>query len=88
VQEGASVKKGASLYTVDLDTATKDGSTQQRIIEAQTSERDMLAQEIERRGRMNQDREGAATEDRDLKVRNKSNRRTNHRTASLRKESQ
>jgi membrane fusion protein len=49
VQEGQPVKKGEPLYTVDLDTTTKDGSAQQRIIEAQTGERDMLAQEIERK---------------------------------------
>jgi multidrug efflux pump subunit AcrA (membrane-fusion protein) len=52
VKEGDAVQKGAPLYTVDLDTATKDGGAQQRIIEAQTSERDMLAQEIDRKSRM------------------------------------
>jgi membrane fusion protein len=54
VQEGEAVKKGAPLYTVDLDTVTKDGGTQQRIIEAQTGERDMLAREIERKTRMSE----------------------------------
>jgi membrane fusion protein len=57
VQEGEAVKKGEPLYTVDLDTATKDGGTQQRIIEAQTGERDMLAHEIERKTRMSEETE-------------------------------
>jgi membrane fusion protein len=57
VQEGEAVEKGAPLYTVDLDTATKDGGTQQRIIDAQTGERDMLAQEIERKTRMSEQTE-------------------------------
>jgi membrane fusion protein len=52
VQEGEAVKKGTPLYTVDLDTATKDGDTQQRIVEAQAGERDVLAREIERKTRM------------------------------------
>jgi membrane fusion protein len=54
VQEGEAVRKGASLYTMDIDTITKDGGIQQRIIEAQIGERDMLAQEIERKTRMNE----------------------------------
>jgi membrane fusion protein len=54
VQEGEAVKKGAPLYTMDVDTVTKDGGIQQRIIEAQTGERDMLAQEVERKTRMNE----------------------------------
>ena len=33
MREGEAVEKGALLYTLDLDTATKDGGTQQRIIE-------------------------------------------------------
>ena len=57
VQEGQSVKKGEPLYTVDLDTTTKDGGAQQRIINAQTGERDMLAQEIERKTRMSEETE-------------------------------
>ena len=57
VQEGDAVKKGAPLYTMDLDTATKDGGTQQQIIDAQTAERDMLTQEIERKTRMNEETE-------------------------------
>lgn len=57
VQEGEAVTKGAPLYTMDVDTVTKDGAIQQRIIEAQTGERDMLVQQVERKTRMN-----AATE--------------------------
>jgi len=55
VQEGEAVKKGEPLYTLDVDTATADGGAQQRIIEAQTAERDMLAQEIARKARMNEE---------------------------------
>jgi len=57
VQEGETVKKGAPLYTMDVDTVTKDGGIQQRIIDAQTHERDMLAKEIERKTRMNEETE-------------------------------
>jgi membrane fusion protein len=57
VQEGDPVKKGDLLYTVDLDTATKEGGAQQRIIESQTSERDMLAHEIERKAGMSEETE-------------------------------
>jgi membrane fusion protein len=57
VQEGEAVKKGAPLYTMDVDTVTKDGGIQQRIIDAQTSGREMLAQEIERKTRMNEETE-------------------------------
>jgi membrane fusion protein len=55
VQEGQAVKKGEPLYTEDLDTTTKDGGAQQRIIDAQTLERDMLVQEIERKTRMSEE---------------------------------
>jgi membrane fusion protein len=54
VGEGEAVKKGGPLYTMDLDTVTKDGGIQQRIIEAQTGERDMLAQEVARKTRMSE----------------------------------
>src|SRR5437763_10255218 len=37
VQEGQAVEKGAWLYILDLDTATKDGDTQRQIINAQTT---------------------------------------------------
>jgi membrane fusion protein len=49
VREGEAVAKGAPLYTLDLDTATKDGGAQQRIIDAQASERAMLVQETQRK---------------------------------------
>src|SRR6202035_2964077 len=52
VQEGEAVEEGASLYTLDLDTATKDGGAQQRIIDAQTSGRAMLVQETQRKNQM------------------------------------
>jgi membrane fusion protein len=55
VQDGQAVKKGEPLYTVNLDTTTKDGGAQQRIIDAQTGERDMLVQEIERKTRMSEE---------------------------------
>ena len=57
VKEDQAVKKGAVLYTMDLDTATKDGGSQQRIIEAQITERDMLTHEIERKAQMSQETE-------------------------------
>src|SRR5436190_6464325 len=52
VREGESVEKGTLLYTLDLDTATKDGRTQQQIIAAQTAAREMLIQQIDRKIRM------------------------------------
>src|SRR5438046_8991839 len=52
VQEGGSVGKGRLLYTLDFDTATKDGRTQQQIIAAQTAAREMLTQQIDRKIRM------------------------------------
>ena len=44
VREGQAVEKGALLYTLDLDTTTEDGRTQQQIINTQTATRDMLTQ--------------------------------------------
>ena len=55
VREGEVVDKGAVLYTLDLDTATKSGSTQQMIIRVLTAERAMLAQEIDRKTRMSEE---------------------------------
>lgn len=52
VREGEAVKKGSLLYTLDLDTTTKDGRTQQQIINTQTAEREMLTQEVDRKSRM------------------------------------
>jgi membrane fusion protein len=57
VQEGDAVKKGARLYTMDVDTVTKDGGIQQRIIDTQTRARDTLGQEIGRKLRMNEETE-------------------------------
>jgi membrane fusion protein len=57
VQEGETVEKGATLYTLDLDTATKDGGAQQRIIDAQIGGREMLKREIERKVRMSEQTE-------------------------------
>ena len=42
VREGEPINKDALLYTLDLDTATKDGGTQQQIIKVLTAEREML----------------------------------------------
>ena len=53
VREGEAVKKSNLLYTLDLDTTTKDGKTQQQIINTQTAEREMLTKEVERKLRMN-----------------------------------
>jgi membrane fusion protein len=55
VREGEAVEKGALLYTLDLDTATKDGKTQQQIIDTQTAARDMLTQQIDRKTRMSEE---------------------------------
>jgi membrane fusion protein len=57
VQEGDAVTKGAPLYTMDVDTDTKDGGIQRRIIDTQTRERDTLTQEIGRKLRMNEENE-------------------------------
>ena len=55
VREGEAVEKGALLYTLDLDTATKDGRTQQQIIITQTAAREMLTQQIDRKTRMSEE---------------------------------
>jgi membrane fusion protein len=55
VREGEAVEKGALLYTLDLDTATKDGRTQQQIIFTQTATRAMLTQQIDRKTRMSEE---------------------------------
>jgi membrane fusion protein len=55
VREGVAVEKGTLLYTLDLDTATKDGSTQQQLINAQTAAREMLTQQIGRKTRMSEE---------------------------------
>ena len=55
VQEGETVENGALLYTLELDTATKDGKTQQQIINTQTAARIMLTQEIDRKTQMSEE---------------------------------
>ena len=55
VREGQLVDKGALLYTLDLDTTTEDGRTQQQIINTQTATRDMLTQEVDRKIRMSEE---------------------------------
>ncbi len=55
VREGEPVDKDAPLYTLDLDTDTKDGGTQQQIIKVLTAEREMLVQQIERKTRMSEE---------------------------------
>jgi membrane fusion protein len=55
VREGEAVEKGTPLYTLNVDTATKDGETQQQIINTQTAAREMLTQEIERKTRMSEE---------------------------------
>jgi membrane fusion protein len=55
VREGDVVEKDARLYTLDLDTATKDGDTQQQIIKAQTAARETLTQQINRKTRMTEE---------------------------------
>lgn len=52
VREGEAVEEGASLYTLDLDTAIKDGGAQQRMMDALTSQREMLIEETQRKNRM------------------------------------
>jgi len=55
VREGEVVEKGAWLYTLDLDTSTKDGHTQQQIINTETATREMLTLEIDRKTRMSEE---------------------------------
>jgi membrane fusion protein len=55
VREGEAVDKDALPYTLDLDTATKDGGTHQQIIKVLTSERKMIVQQIDRKTRMSEE---------------------------------
>jgi len=55
VREGDIIKKDAPLYTMDVDTTTKDGGAQQQIIDAQLAERDSITREVERKLRMSED---------------------------------
>jgi membrane fusion protein len=52
VHEGEAVKKGVLLYTLDVDTAIKGGSTQQLISNVLVSERQSLTAQIDRKIRM------------------------------------
>jgi membrane fusion protein len=54
-REGELIEKGAPLYTLDLDTATKDGRTQQQIIHVQRVAREALTQQIDRKTRMSEE---------------------------------
>jgi membrane fusion protein len=56
VREGEDVEKGTLLYKLDLDTTTKDGATQEQIINAQTAEREMLTQGIDRKMQMSEEK--------------------------------
>jgi membrane fusion protein len=55
VKEGETVRKQALLYTIDADTATKDGDVQRQIINTLNDERRMLTQEIARKTQMSQE---------------------------------
>ena len=88
MQEGEAVEKGALLYTLDVDTATKDGGVQQQIINTQTAERQMLTQEIDRKTRMSEEtKEELQHKIENLKVADKPGRWTDYVSASLRKKS-
>lgn len=52
VQEGEAVEKGTLLYTLDLDTTTKGGRTQQQVIKSETAEQEMLLREVNRKTRL------------------------------------
>src|SRR5205085_12531389 len=53
VTEGDSVEKGALLYTLDLDTATKNGSTQELVLNLLRSERELLNEQISYKAQIN-----------------------------------
>ncbi|MBV9482562.1 MAG: HlyD family efflux transporter periplasmic adaptor subunit [Acidobacteria bacterium] len=55
VQEGETVEKDTLLYTLDMDTTTKGGKTQQQIINAETAEREMLTREAERKTQIDEE---------------------------------
>lgn len=52
VHEGDNVQKNALLYTLNLDTATKDGATQQQITDALAAQRATFIQQIASRQRI------------------------------------
>jgi membrane fusion protein len=55
VKEGEPVERGAPLYSLDVDTATKDGDVQQAIAKVLLNLREMLIQQIERKTRMSEE---------------------------------
>src|ERR1700704_3648582 len=55
VKEGEPVERGAPLYSLDVDTATKDGDVQQAIANVLLNLREMLIQQIERKTRMSEE---------------------------------
>ena len=55
VKEGESVEQGRPLYTLDVDTATKDGTVQQLINNGLVAERQMLTEQIDRKARMSEE---------------------------------
>src|SRR5438270_3375970 len=55
VKEGESVEQGRPLYTLDVDTATKDGTVQQLINNVLVAERQMLTEQIDRKARMSEE---------------------------------
>jgi membrane fusion protein len=59
VHEGDKVERNALLYTLNLDTATKDGATQQQITNALTAQRRTLDQQIESRRRIGSAKDAA-----------------------------
>ncbi len=52
VHEGDQVQRNALLYTLNLDTATKEGATQQQIADALIAQRATLTGQIDRRRRV------------------------------------
>jgi len=55
VKEGDSVEQGTPLYSLDIDTATKDGGVQQAIANVLINQREMLLHQIERKTRMSEE---------------------------------
>jgi membrane fusion protein len=55
VQEGETVERGALLYTLDVDTATKGGNVQQLITNVLAAEREMFTEQIDRKTRMSEE---------------------------------
>src|SRR4029079_104686 len=47
VVDGQKVRAGDVLYTIDIDTTSSDGATQQKILDALRHQRELLATKIE-----------------------------------------